>query len=571
MQLRWDVLTAPADRVHALAAELGISELTARLLVNRGLENPEEASAFLCTSLAGLHDPHLMKDMDRVLARIVRAIEQQEKILIYGDYDVDGITAIVVLRRALEMLGSRADFYLPRRLEEGYGLKAEVIKHAADQGYKLIISVDSGIRAFDAGEAAFAAGTDLIITDHHLPDQSLPPAFAILNPRRPDCPYPDKNLAGVGVVFKLVQALLSRSGKAHLLEHFLKLVAIGTIADVVPVVGENRIIARLGLEGLGDPRNVGLKALLEGAGVGKEVKLVDVGFKLAPRINAVTRMGGGREVIDLFSVRSPAEADAIVRTMNEMNSTRQKEEAGILSAIERKILEEPDLQNRYFLVFVGEGWHRGVIGIVASRIVERFHRPVLILSSDGRVCQGSGRSIPGFHLLDALDHCRDLLAQYGGHAQAAGCTLEADHFEALATRLNDYASRTLTPEDLCPRLQIECLLPIEQVTLPLIQEVELLAPFGTGNPLPVFASNQVAVAAGPWVLKEKHLKLQLKSNGTRLDAIWWKNGKAAETVKSGQPLDVAYTLSRETYQGRESVLLGVCDLRTPRSQDQSDL
>ena len=561
MQARWNLLAAPDDRVRELASGLGISELTARLLINRGIDSPEQAAAFLCPQLTQLHDPFLMKDMDRVVDRLFQALEQRERILIYGDYDVDGITAIVVLKRALEMLGGCPEFYLPRRLEEGYGLKTEVIRQAAEKGYKLIISVDSGIRAFDACQAALETGTELIVTDHHLPDKSLPAAFAILNPRRPDCSYPNKDLAGVGVVFKLVQALFGRVSREHVLEHFLKLVAIGTIADVVPIVGENRVIVRHGLEKLADPHNLGLKALLEGAGVGREVRMVDVGFKVAPRMNAVTRMGGGREVVNLFSVKDSAEAEAIVRNMNEMNSTRQREEARILEAIDGQLGQDPELQNRSFMVFVGEGWHRGVIGIVASRVVEKFHRPVLVLSSDGGICQGSGRSIPGFHLLDALDQCRDLLTQYGGHAQAAGCTLPVQVCESLADRLNQYALQTLSPDDLYPTFQIECLLPIEQISLPLVQEIERLAPFGIGNPIPVFASKHVDIAAGPWVLKDKHLKLQVGRNGSRLDAIWWKNGKAAQTISSGKPVDIAYTLSRDTYQGRENLLLGLCDLR----------
>ncbi len=554
-------MAAPEDRVRELASELGVTELAARLLIHRGLDSPEQAAAFLCPQYAQLHDPFLMKDMDRVVDRVLQALERRERVLIYGDYDVDGITAIVVLKRALEMLGGCPEFYLPRRLEEGYGLKPEVIRQAVDKGYKLIISVDSGIRAFEACRAAREAGSELIVTDHHLPDRTLPPAFAILNPRRPDCPYPDKDLAGVGVVFKLVQALFSRFSKERVVEHFLKLVAIGTVADVVPVVGENRVIVRYGLERLADPRNLGLRALLEGAGVGKEVSMVDVGFRLAPRMNAVTRMGGGREVVNLFSVKDSAEAEAIVRKMNEMNSTRQREEARIIEAIEAQISQDPAGHDRSFMVCAGQGWHRGVIGIVASRIAEKFHRPALVLSSDGESCQGSGRSIPGFHLLDALDQCRELLTQYGGHAQAAGCTLPLSHCQSLADRLNQYASEKLSPEDLCPTFQIECLLPIEQLSLPLVREIERLAPFGIGNPVPVFASRNVDIAAGPWVLKDKHLKLQVGRNGSRLDAIWWKNGQAAARVSSRKPVDIAYTLTRETYQGRENLLLGLCDLR----------
>jgi single-stranded-DNA-specific exonuclease len=561
VQLRWHLLAAPDHLVKNLQKDLSVPDLTAKLLVQRGFTQSEDAWAFLNPRLEDLHDPCLLKDMDRVVARLLKAIQDRERVLIYGDYDVDGITSIVVLRRALEMLGLEADFYLPRRLEEGYGLKAEVIKQAAEQGYALIISVDSGIRAFEAGCAAQQAGVDLIITDHHLPDSSLPSAYAILNPRRADCTYPDKNLAAVGVAFKVVDALFRKFGKEGVLGHFLKLVAIGTIADMVPLIGENRVMVRYGLERLADPRNLGLKALLEGSGVGRDVSLFDVGFKLAPRMNAVTRMGGGREVVSLFAARSTEEAGAIVQQMNRMNTLRQQEEAAILGQVEKQIMQDPDLTTKSFLVFSDEGWHRGVIGIVASRLVEKYHRPVLVLSSDGDTCQGSGRGIRGFHLLEALDECRDLLSQYGGHAQAAGCTLPVANCTDLANRLHEHANRVLSAEDLIPSLDIDAVVPIEQVSFGLLKEMEDLAPFGIGNPVPVFASKEVGVAGGPWVLKEKHLKFQLRSNGSRLDAIWWKNGQAAEVVKAGSLLNVAYTLSRESYQGKESLLLGVRDIR----------
>jgi single-stranded-DNA-specific exonuclease len=561
VEARWQLLTAPEPLVKALQNELSLQELTARLLVQRGLSNPQEAWAFLNPRLDDLHDPYLLKDMDRVVSRLVKAIHDRERILIYGDYDVDGITAIAVLRRALEMLGSRPDFYLPMRLEEGYGLKAEVIKQSAEQGYTLIVSVDSGIRAFEACCVARQQGIDLIVTDHHLPDLSLPPAYAIVNPRRPDCTYPDKNLAAVGVVFKLVDALFRKFGKEKVVEHFLKLVAIGTIADMVPVSGENRVMVRYGLERLADPRNLGLRALLEGAGVGQIVSLFDVGFRLAPRINAVTRMGGGREVVSLFAAKSIEEAGAIVQQMNRMNSLRQREEAAILDEVEKQIAAQPELSARPFLVFCGDGWHRGVIGIVASRLVEKYHRPVLVLSADDGNCQGSGRGIPGFHLLEALDGCRSLLTAYGGHAQAAGCTVPLINFADLASRLCEHATRVIPPEALIPSLEIDAVLPVEQISLGLVTELECLAPFGIGNPVPIFASKEVRVAGGPWVLKEKHLKLQLGSNGSRLSAIWWKNGQAAGTLKVGSLLDVAYTLSRESYQGKESVLLGIRDIR----------
>ena len=565
MRFQWNVHTPQADQIKVLADQLKVSFLVAHLLIRRGFSDPAQAWEFLNPSLERLHDPFLMKDMGPVVERLMEARERGEKVLIYGDYDVDGITATVVLRRALQMLGLSVGFYLPRRLEEGYGIKAEVLKQAASDGYDLVVTADSGIRAFDQALAAREIGLDLIVTDHHQPDQSLPAALAILNPHRSDCDYPDKNLAAVGVVFKLVQALFRRAGRESMIRHFLKMVAIGTVADIVPLVGENRIIVQHGLAGLADPRNPGLRALLSGAGVSREVSLFDVGFKLAPRINAVTRMGGGREVVDLFFLEESSQAEAVVREMNAKNILRQQEERRILAEIDERIEKEPENFQKNFLVVAGRNWHRGIIGIVASRLAERFYRPVLVLSMDDSSCQGSGRSIPGFNLLQALDQCRDLLTQYGGHKQAVGCTIQkvtpdSEKIGELARRLESHASSHLSSDDLIPSLQIESMLSPQEVSLATWQEVERLAPFGSGNPVPVFASTGVDVVGGPWVLKESHLKLQIQCNGSRVDAIWWRNAAAANTIDPGAKVDLAYSMSRDSYQGKKKLLLTIQDL-----------
>ena len=509
-----------------------------------------------------------MKDMDRVVERILQARDLGEKILIYGDYDVDGITSTVVLRRALEMLGASVGFHLPRRLEEGYGVKRDVLKQASQDGYRLIITVDNGIRAFEAADVARELGLDLIVTDHHLPDSSYPNAYAILNPHRKDCPYPDKNLAAVGVVFKLVQSLFRTAGREGVIRHFLKLVAIGTIADAVPLMGENRILVRFGLEGLAHAHNLGLKALLRGAGVQGEVDFTDVGYKLAPRINAVTRMGGGREVVDLFSVDDQADAQTIVQEMNAKNLLRQQEEKRILSEIEDQIQKDPAAFGGKFLTVASRHWHRGVIGIVAARLAERFYRPVLVLSIEDSFGQGSARSIPEFNLLEAFDDCRDLFEQHGGHAQAVGCRLgeefcNPDKVDELAGRLEKYASEKLPPENLVPSLRIESFLSNQEINLPLYQAVEQLAPFGRGNPVPVFASKRMNVVGGPWVLKDQHLKLQVQCNGSRVDAIWWKNGTRADNIGVGSQVDLAYTLSRDSYLGKDKLLLTIRDMQLP--------
>jgi single-stranded-DNA-specific exonuclease len=566
VKFRWSVLSSFPEQIQSLATQLEVSPLVAHLLLQRGFDDPDQAWKFLKPSLEDLHDPYLMKDMDRVVKRILQARDQGEKILIYGDYDVDGITSTVVLRRALEMLGASVGFHLPRRLEEGYGVQKEVLKEAAQEGYRLIITVDNGIRAFEAADVARELGLDLIVTDHHVPDSSYPDAYAILNPNRKDCAYPDRNLAAVGVVFKLVQALFRSEDREGVIRHFLKLVAIGTIADVVPLVGENRILVRFGLEGLAHPQNTGLKALLSGAGIQGKVDFSDVGFRLAPRINAVTRMGGGREVVDLFSVDDQDDAQAIVQEMNAKNSLRQQEEKRILGEIEERFKQDPEAFGGKFLTVAGRHWHRGVIGIVAARLAERFYRPALVLSIEDSFCQGSGRSIPDFNLLEAFDECRDLFEQYGGHAQAVGCRLgeefcQPGKVDELARRLEEHASQKLLSENLVPSLRIESLLSNQEVNLPLYEAVEQLAPFGRGNPVPVFASEKMSVAGGPWVLKDQHLKLQVQCNGSRVDAIWWKKGALAETITEGSQVDLAYTMSRDNYLGKDKLLLTIRDMQ----------
>jgi single-stranded-DNA-specific exonuclease len=553
------------EKVRLLVSELGISHFLAGLLVNRGFSQPESAEAFLNPCLEMLHDPMLMKGMTETLERIARALEHSEKFLIYGDYDVDGITSTVVLRRALEMLGGEVDYHIPLRLEDGYGFKNEVLESAAASGVKVVISVDCGIREIDACRFARDLGMDVIVTDHHLPGDELPEVTSILNPRQPGCKYPDKNLAAVGVVFKLVQALFESRDRKAVVPHFLKVVAIGTVADMVPLIGENRVIVRHGLSSLSESHNLGLKALLDGAGVGKVVDNFDIGFKVAPRINAFTRMGGGGEIVDLFSVDDRGAAVSIVDEMNRRNMERRQEESRILAEIGEMLEERPELADPGFVVLAGEGWHRGVIGNVASRLVERFHKPALVISLGEDRNQGSGRSIPGFHILDALEHCESYLERFGGHAQAAGLTLKQDFTEEesfcqFKECLQSYAASKLGEVDMEPVLQIDEFLEIGDVNFERCADLDRLSPFGIGNPFPVLATRGLPISAGPWVLKDKHLKFRSDGVGVPLDVIWWQNGERAANLGRGDTLDVAYTLSRDTYQGREKLLLTLQDL-----------
>ncbi len=566
VKFRWQSPPHESDQVESLARQLKVSRLLARLLVQRGLQTPDEASAFLNPRLEDMHDPYLMRDMERVTERIWKARSERQKILIYGDYDVDGITSTAVLKRALEMLGIETDFHLPARLKDGYGLQPEVLRQAKKRGFQLAISVDSGIRAFESCRAAREVGLDLIVTDHHTPDRELPEAYAILNPKRPDCPYPYKELSAVGVVFKLVQALFCKADREQVVHHFLKLAGIGTVADVVPVTGENRIIVKHGMKGLADPRNIGLQELLSGVGVDGEPDLFDIGFRIAPRINAVTRMGGGREVVDLFSLQDRKEASRLVGEMNRKNQQRRQCESQILDEIERRVAKQPDEFQKTFLVVAGQDWHRGVIGIVASRVAERFFRPTLIVSVGDDACQGSGRSIPNFNLVEALDAHSKHFVRHGGHAQAVGCTLELDSVDdprltELARSLDEYARRHLTEDDLIPRLDISSYVEPEEVDRGLFDEIQRLAPWGSGNPEPVFASRNIQLAGGPWILKHRHLKFRVQCNGSRLDAIWWKNASAASEIPPQSRVDLAYTMKSDVYQGQEKLMLTVRDIR----------
>jgi single-stranded-DNA-specific exonuclease len=559
--MRWIEANADADSTGRLERELGVSPLLARLLVQRGFGDSAAAQAFLHPSLSQLHAPERMAGMREAVERLRRAVEQGEKVLIYGDYDVDGTMAVVVLLTALRMLGAQVEAYVPHRLRDGYGMHAPVLDEAAARGVRVVISVDTGIREHAALARARELGIDCIVTDHHLPGGELPCACAILNPLRPDCSYPEKSLAGVGVAFKLAQALLGERLSGRLLQSYLKVVAIGTIADVVPLTGENRVIARFGLEGLRQPVQSGLSALIELAGLaGKQISAGDVGFRLAPRLNAAGRMENARDVIDLFTLRDAARTREIAERLEQLNRERQRVEEEILRAIDAQLAERTDLAGQYTLVLAGEGWHRGVIGIVAQRVVERYHRPALVIGIEDELGVGSGRSIARFHLLEALASAADLFSRYGGHAQAAGFALPAGRIPELVRRFEEHARGVLQASDLEPALRVDAPLPLSAIDWPILEQINLLEPCGMGNPTPVFAACGVPLAAPPRVVQEKHLKLRVGKGLRALDAIGWGWAARASSLLSGQPVDLAFTLEQNNYQGLASLQLVIKDL-----------
>jgi single-stranded-DNA-specific exonuclease len=568
--VRWVLRSADPQQVQHLAREIGLPVSLARLLTVRGIQTAEEAQKFLSPSLQDLHSPYLMTGLHVAVERLRSAIERGETVLIYGDYDVDGTTAIVILKTALELCGGKVEYHVPHRIREGYGMRDEVIEQAADRGIRLIISVDTGIRAFAAAETAERRGIDLIVTDHHLPQaEGVPKALAVVNPNQHGCEYPCKSLCGAGVAFKIAQALLVESGRERLLPSFLKMVAIATIADAVPLIGENRVFAKLGLEGLRKPVNAGLRALLANCQLdgSRPLSASDIAFRVAPRLNAAGRMDIAERVIQLFTEKDAGKAAEMALQLHELNGNRQQEEQRILDEIREKIDSSPEFKDAYCLVVDGENWHRGVIGICATRIVERYHRPTLIFSCEDGEAHGSGRSIRAFHLLDALESCPELFTRFGGHSHAIGCALPAERVAELRSRLDAYARQRLTPEDFVPELEYDAEVSLEEMNHDFWLALQRLEPFGVGNGTPVFVTRGAKLIQPPRVLKEKHLKLRaisVDNNGRYQrphDVLGWRMAERTvqDPLLAGDILDLAFTVDYNEHPEFGGVQLNLSD------------
>jgi single-stranded-DNA-specific exonuclease len=541
--------------VAALARELRIHPAAARVIWNRGYRDADTAAHFLNPRLEDLYDPFLLRDMDRAVERIRAAIANRESIEIHGDYDVDGVTSTVILKKAIEMTGGDPNWHIPHRLQDGYGMQPGAVEEAARRGVRLIVSVDNGIRAEAAIRRANELGVDVIVTDHHLPETELPPALAVINPNRMDCAYPNKNLCGAGVAFKLCHALLSRAGwdgarLGRSLESFLKLVAIATVADIVPLTGENRVIVKHGLGGLGDVRNPGLRALLDTAGFREAIpNATEVAFRIAPAINASGRMDSAGQAVRLFLTPDADEARAIASELFALNQERQSAERAIVDEILERCLETPVTDRDTALVFWGEGWHRGVVGIVASRVLQRYHRPAIVLGVENGIAQGSGRSIEKFHLLEALESMRELFTRFGGHAHAAGLTLPTDRLEELRERLRECAAACLTTEDLRPTVEVDALLDLPDVNEHLWNNLEALAPFGMDNDRPLFAMRGARLAGPPQVWKDKHLKLAIRQAGRNMIVKAWGMAERAAELAGSPTVDLAFEIERDRFYG----------------------
>jgi single-stranded-DNA-specific exonuclease len=565
---RWAIKKHDREQVLKLSQALKVSPLIAALLISRGFESPEAAYKFLNPSYQDLHEPNLLKDMTKSVDRILKAIETGEKILIWGDYDVDGTTGTVVLRKALEILGAETGFHVPNRFTEGYGLNIPALEKAQERGYSLVITVDCGSTAFEPIAWAQEKGMDVIVTDHHLTkDEGLPNAFAVVNPNQPDDEYPDKNLAGVGVAFKLAHALLREKGKENLVKGFLKVVAIGTIADIMKLTGENRAIVKIGLQDLPKAHNFGLKALMEVSDCHAEMTSYHIGFRLAPRINAAGRMDVARHVVELFEAETFEKARELADVLNSRNLERQKIQREITELALLEYVENGGSASQtHVAVVAGKGWHRGVIGLAASKISEKLYRPSVVISiEDDGIGHGSARSIANYHLLNGLDSCGDLMEQFGGHAAAAGMKIKAENIDDLRVKLNEHAVNNLRDEDLIPEIKVDAQVSSATLDLSVVEELKMLEPFGAGNPKPIFVTKDLFLLDEPYVMKEKHLKLRVAdAKGKQFEAVWWDGVEKSkeQTLKRGIRIELAYALEANTWQGNTRLQLVVEDLRT---------
>ncbi len=570
---RWILRGQDSNSAASLARVLHISPIVAALLISRGCADERSARSFLQPSYDHLHEPYLMLGMHAAVSRLSRALAAREKILIYGDYDVDGTTGTAVLLRALKLLDARVGFHVPHRFTEGYGIQQPALEMAYAEDYSLVISVDCGIRAHGPLHWARDHGLDVIITDHHLPDEGegVPPAYAVLNPNQRGCPYPDKNLAGVGVAFKLVHALFREYQRESQVSAFLKVVAIGTVADVAKLVGENRTIVALGLKDLSQTRNPGLQALMEvaGCGDGTGMTAYDLGFRIGPRINAAGRMDAARAVVELFDTQDREEARRLAEHLDARNQERKEVQQQIIELAIAE-LESPNqgTNQSHVAVIAGEGWHRGVIGIAASKIAERVNRPCVVLSVEGELAHGSGRSIEPYHLLNGLTACADLFDKFGGHSHAAGITIRVDRISEFRRRLNQHAAACLTDDDLQPCLLIDAELAAEDITFELVQELQTLEPFGAGNPRPVFVARNLRIMAEPRLIGEKHFKMHVVGPAGRpLETVWWNGAESEQPISVRNGITMAYTIETNRWGGETFLQLSVQGIQPGANND----
>ena len=559
MNKKWEFYNSDMNKIKEISEKFEISELLSSVLVNRNIVEDHEIKLFLNPTRYDFHDPYLMPDMEEAVERIIKAIENNEKTIIYGDYDVDGITSITVLTRFLKERGLNVNSYIPNRLDEGYGLNKEAIKNIADEGYKLIITVDCGISGTEEVDYAYSLGMEVIVTDHHEPLDKLPNALAVIDCKRKDSKYPFNSLAGVGVAFKLIQAIgmkLKLEEKEYL--KFLDIVCIGTISDIVPLIDENRVIAKLGLKLVEQTRLPGVKALLNVAAY-KEINSNTVSFGIAPRINACGRMGHERDALDLFLTENIVEANRITEKLNEYNKKRQEIEKRMFEEAVQTI-EQENIKDKKAIVLGGEDWHHGVIGIVASKITELYYKPSILICFEGNEGKGSGRSISGFDLHAALCSSSNYLEKYGGHEMAVGLSLKKEMFEDFKVNFERLAEDAHT-EEFVPVIKIDKEINLKDITIENVKGLNLLEPFGESNKTPVFIYKNLKIDSIRALSEGKHLKLTLKDGNTIINAIGFNMGSYSEEFLIGDKIDVVGILEINSFNGSENVQINMKDIR----------
>ena len=558
MNKKWQLNEVNDELADKIANEFNISKIVASIIANKGLKDNNEIEVFLHPRRGDFHDPFLMPDMDKAVARIIQAIDNKEKVAIYGDYDVDGITSSTVLHRFLEERGLHTDIYIPNRLNEGYGLNKKEIEAIAETKHTLIITVDCGITGYDEIEYAKTFGIDTVVTDHHEPPEKLPDAIAVVDCKRKDNKYPFNGLAGVGVAFKLTQALaikLNLPEESYL--KYLDIVCVGTISDIVPLVDENRTISKLGLRLVKQTRNIGLKVLLESIGY-KKIDSNTISFGIAPRINACGRMGHEKEALKLFLTNNIEEAKQITQKLNEYNLQRQEIEKRIFDEAQ-ELMQNPEEQKLPCIVLRKENWHHGVIGIVSSKITDMYFKPSILMCIEDKEAKGSGRSIPGFDIHEALENCKENIKQFGGHSMSIGITIDNDKFADFKKQIEEYAESKQISE-IVPVLNIDEKVQLKNINLSDIKDLELLEPFGEANKPPIFQINNLKIESIRTLTQGKHLKLDVKEENTRFSAIGFNLGNLANDYKIGDKVNIAGFLEINSFNGMDSIQINIKDI-----------
>ena len=555
---KWQIYEANEEEIEKISEEYKINKLLATILSNKGINTKEKIDLFLHPTRNDFHDPYEMPDMEKAVDRIIQAKDKNEKIIIYGDYDVDGITSITVLKSFLKDIGIEADYYIPNRLNEGYGLNIPAVEKIAAEGYNLMITVDCGITCIEEIKRANELGMDVIVTDHHEVGDDLPNAVAVVDCKRKDNKYKCRDLAGVGVAFKLSQALAMKLGideKEYL--KYLDIVCIGTISDIVPLVDENRLISKLGLMLVNQTRNIGLQAILKIAGY-KNIDSTAISFGVAPRLNACGRMGHADEALKLFLSTNINEVNQIANTLNEYNKTRQEIEKAICEEALEKI-KKNKLEENNTIVVAGKDWHHGVIGIVSSKITEMYFKPSILLCLEDGIAKGSGRSVPGFDLHDALQKCQPTLERFGGHAMAVGLTLKQEEVQNFTQALEEVAKQAHT-EEIIPIIKIDAKINLEEVNRQMVESIKMLEPFGEANKMPIFVFRNLKINSIRALSEGKHLKLTLKDSNTIVNAIGFNMGELAEDYRIGDKIDVVGTLEINSFNGMDSIQINMKDI-----------